>query len=109
MEKIFLTGVLSIFIFSFSSSIYADKYVKGYTKSNGTYVQGYYRSSPDAVRSNNINSQSNGGSQRDEYSSGLGATNKKNSSYNYRDNDNDGISNRYDKTPNAKCSGYYCN
>jgi len=109
MKKIFLISVLSICVLSFTSTVYADKYVKGYTKSNGTYVQGYYRSSPDSVRYNNINSQSNGGGQRDEYSSGLGATNKRNSSYNYRDNDNDGILNGYDKTPDAKCSGYYCN
>jgi hypothetical protein len=78
---------------------------------DGTYVQGHYKSSPDQYRYNNRSSQSNGGSQRDEYSSGLGATNKNNSLYGYRDNDNDGLSNSYDRYPESKknCTGYYCN
>lgn len=80
----------------------ADTYVRGHTRSDGTYVQGYTRSSPDSTRSNNYGSESNGGSQRDEYSSGTGATNKSNSSYGYRDNDNDGLSNSYDTQPDYK-------
>ena len=56
------------------------------------------------------NSQSNGGYQRDEFSSGMGATNRNNSSWDYRDNDNDGVTNRYDRSPEPKsnCYGYYC-
>lgn len=79
----------------------ADKWVNGYTKKDGTYVQGHMKSSPDSYRYNNKGSQSYGGSQRDEYSSGMGATNKKNSSYGYRDNDNDGLSNSYDPKPES--------
>ncbi len=78
---------------------FASTYVQGYTKSNGTYVQGHYRSSPNAVRYDNLNSQSNGGSQRDEYSNRGGATNKSNPSYNSYDNDGDGVSNAYDDAP----------
>lgn len=74
-------------------------YVSGYTRSDGTYVEGHYRSAPDSSRSNNLNSRSNGGSQRDEYS---GATNKSNPGWGSYDNDGDGISNAYDRQPNKR-------
>ncbi|MDH2918206.1 MAG: hypothetical protein PXX73_03295 [Sideroxydans sp.] len=67
-----------------------------------THVSGHTRSSPDAQRSNNYNSQTNGGHQRDEYSSGTGATNKSNGSYGARDNDRDGVYNPYDSKPESK-------
>lgn len=41
----------------------------GYTRKDGTYVQGHYKAAPDAYRYNNPSSQSRGGSQRDEFSS----------------------------------------
>ena len=84
-----------------SGSAFAGKWVNGYTKKDGTYVQGYYRSSPDSYRYNNRGSQTYGGSQRDEYSSGMGATNRSNSSWGWRDNDNDGLSNSYDRRPES--------
>jgi len=31
----------------------ADVYVRGYTRSNGTYVEPYYRSNPDGIKWNN--------------------------------------------------------
>jgi len=31
----------------------ADVYVRGYTRSDGTYVQPHYRSNPDGIKSNN--------------------------------------------------------
>lgn len=37
----------------------ADEYVHGYTRSNGTYVQPYYRSSPDSTVSNNYSYEGN--------------------------------------------------
>lgn len=80
----------------------AGSYIRGYTKKDGTYVAPHYRSSPDAYRYNNRGSQSYGGSQRDEYSSGTGATNKSNSSYGWRDNDRDGRYNPYDRAPDVK-------
>lgn len=54
MKKIFLI----ILLFA-SSAAFADTYVQGYTKSNGTYVEGHYRSSPDQYRSNNYSSEGN--------------------------------------------------
>ena len=95
---------LTLIISSLITAVYfnaasAGQWVNGYSKKDGTYVQGHSRSSADSYRYNNMGSQSYGGSQRDEYSSGSGATNKSNSSYGYRDNDNDGLSNSYDSNP----------
>ena len=100
MKKLILISS-SIVIAICSSTASADKWVNGYTKKDGTYVQGHSKSSPDSYRYNNKGSQSYGGSQRDEYSSGMGATNKNNSSYGYRDNDNDGLGNSYDPRPES--------
>ena len=97
----FITAALFI-----STSAMADKYVSGYTRSNGTYVEGHYRSESNSNRYDNRSSESNGGSQRDECSSGTGATNKSNSSYDWRDNDKDGVSNSYDSKPESKRSGW---
>lgn len=43
-------GVISLFN---TNVAFADVWVNGYTRSNGTYVQGYYRSSPDSNPYNN--------------------------------------------------------
>lgn len=62
-------------LLSLSASAFADTYVNGYTRSNGTYVQPHYRSDANSVRSDNYSSQGNtnpytgeAGSQRNEYS-----------------------------------------
>ncbi len=93
---------LFIALFALTGAALADQYVNGYTRKDGTYVQGHMKSSPDSNRYNNRSSQTYGGSQRDEYSSGTGATNKSNSSYGWRDNDSDGVSNPYDRKPDSK-------
>jgi len=97
---------LFLTVLAFSSAASADKWVNGYSRKDGTYVQGHTRSSPDEYRYNNRGSQSSGGSQRDEYSAGTGATNKSNSSYGWRDNDRDGASNPYDRNPDSKRGGW---
>lgn len=70
MKKIFLIVLLFA-----SSAAFADTYVRGYTKSNGTYVEGHYRSDANSQRSDNYSSQGNTnpytgerGTQRNEYS-----------------------------------------
>ena len=53
--------VLLILVF-FSISSYSeakDTYIKGYTKRDGTSVQGHYRSSPDRYRNNNYSTYGN--------------------------------------------------
>ena len=64
-----------------ASTASAQVHVNGYMRKDGTYVQGYTRSSPDTSRANNWGPSGGSG-----YSyGGFG-----------RDNDHDGISNRYD-------------
>lgn len=87
----------------FSASTFADEYVQGYFKKDGTYVQPHTRSSPNANRYDNYGSQSFGGSQRDEFSK-RGATNKTNQAYGAYDNDADGLYNSYDPAPESKCN-----
>jgi len=55
MKKVIL-AVLAMVMFSVGVS-YADVYVHGYTKSNGTYVAPHVRSSPDAYKWNNYGYQ----------------------------------------------------
>ena len=42
-----------------ATSAFAQTYVNGYTRSNGTYVQGHYRSSPNYTRSDNYSTYGN--------------------------------------------------
>lgn len=52
--KLLLTVLFSAtLIFGFAGQADADVWVNGYTRSNGTYVQGHYRSSPDSSPYNN--------------------------------------------------------
>lgn len=97
-------AIISMILATTSGYAAAGKFVGGYTKKDGTYVQGHFKSDPDQYRYNNQQSQTYGGKQRDEFSSGTGATNKSNPSYNYRDNDRDGVYNPYDAKPEKKSS-----
>ncbi len=54
MKALFLAV---LFLFSFSG--FADVYVKGHYRSNGSYVKSHYRSSPDSSRNNNWSTQGN--------------------------------------------------
>lgn len=56
MKKLTL---MSIAFLSFASLASADEYVNGYTKSDGTYVPGYYRSSPNGTTSDNYSHKGN--------------------------------------------------
>lgn len=85
-----------------AGSAFADSYVKGHTRKDGTYVKGHTRSSPDQYRNNNRGAESRGGKKRDEYSNGGGATNRSNTGYGIYDNDRDGVSNSYDRKPETK-------
>lgn len=53
------TTFIAIALFALSSTAMADTYVKGYTRSNGTYVEPHYRSSPDSNPNNNWSVQGN--------------------------------------------------
>jgi hypothetical protein len=50
MKKLLL---IIAFLFTTALTFAQDVYVQGYTKSNGTYVQGYYRTAPNSTRNDN--------------------------------------------------------
>ena len=55
--RILVIGIVS-FIAMMSVTL-ADVYVKGYTRSDGTYVAPHYRSSPDSSHNNNWSTRGN--------------------------------------------------
>jgi hypothetical protein len=53
LKQLFGVFFVVCFVVCSAPSALADQYVHGYTRSNGTYVQSYYRSSPNnTVRDN---------------------------------------------------------
>ena len=54
-----LKKLLSLLLLFICFTAYADVFVNGYYRSNGTYVQPHFRSSPDASTFNNWNSWGN--------------------------------------------------
>ena len=56
MKKLIILAFLFV---SSIASVQADVWVNGYTNSYGTWVPGYYRSSPDSSFSNNYSSWGN--------------------------------------------------
>lgn len=73
MKKLLL---IIAFLFTTALTFAQDVYVQGYTKSNGTYVQGYYRTAPNRTRNDNYSTVGNsnpytgtaGAQSRDSYS-----------------------------------------
>lgn len=78
--------------------------IRGYTRDDGTHVRGYNRNFVEPYRFNNygwfstFGYQSNDGAPRHQYTP-PGATNS--STPVYDDNDNDGVTNLLDPTPNG--------
>ena len=97
-------GLAIVLALSSPLPAFADEYVQGYFRKDGTYVQPHVRSSPNANRWDNRSSQTMGGSKRDEFD---GAYNKSNRSYSYGDNDGDGYLNSYDPVPESSCNNPY--
>lgn len=50
--------LMAVFFFMESFAI-ADTYVQGYTRKDGTYVQGHYRSRPNSTVNDNYSTQGN--------------------------------------------------
>lgn len=60
MKKLILvTGLLITTVGASASPVLADEYVNGYYHSNGTYVQPYYRSSPNGNPYDNYSTRGN--------------------------------------------------
>jgi hypothetical protein len=51
--------VLFAVLVSSMNAFAEDVYVRGYTRSNGTYVEPHHRSAPDSTRDNNYSTQGN--------------------------------------------------
>lgn len=51
--------IIALLILAAALPVVADEYVSGYTKSDGTYVEGYYRSNSDGQSWNNYSTQGN--------------------------------------------------
>jgi len=62
------------------SAVHADEYVNGYTRSNGTYVEPYYKTSPNNSTfdnystKGNVNPYTGQAGTRDPYASSNGST-----------------------------------
>lgn len=59
MKKISLIVALIVLIGFVSIALAADVYVRPYYRSDGTYVQGHYRTAPDNSRWNNYSTKGN--------------------------------------------------
>jgi hypothetical protein len=56
MKKIAIYSLLTL---AFSASAFAQVYVQGHTRADGTYVAPHYRSAPDSTKLNNYSTQGN--------------------------------------------------
>ena len=63
MKKLIILSVLVLFLFGFMgfglNQVDAATRVRGYTTKRGTYVQPYYKSTPDSSRYNNYSTKGN--------------------------------------------------
>ncbi len=59
MKKSILSILLFLSFFATLAQSRKDVYVRGYTRSNGTYVQGHYRTAPDHTINNNYSTYPN--------------------------------------------------
>lgn len=51
--------LLLVAMLSLSTHVLADKYVRGYTKSDGTYVQGHYKTESNGTKYDNYSTKGN--------------------------------------------------
>ena len=64
-----LKSLFAIVLLTFAVTQTSARAQRGYIKKNGSYVAPHFKSAPDGKRYNNYGSKSNGGRQRDEFSS----------------------------------------
>ena len=67
MKTILIIILQLMFVFGFSQK---RVHVKGYTKKNGTYVNSYYRTSPDSKVSNNYSYPGNYNPNKGSFTTG---------------------------------------
>lgn len=59
MKKFIALFVFLLTLFTLSVAFAGDVYVRGYTRSDGTYVQPHYRTAPDGNLLNNYSTKGN--------------------------------------------------
>ena len=84
MKKLVASAVLGIFLLAVGGNAFAGM-VRGYYRSNGTYVQPHYRSNPDGYKWNNYGPSKSYSDRINPYG---------------RDNDRDGTPNYLDTDDN---------
>lgn len=94
MRKLSLPLVFAVLLFA--SASFADQYVQGYTRQDGTYVQGYYRSSPNSSVTDNYSYKGNTNPYTGE-----------NGSNYYRNSPTSQYYGTYPSTSGSSGSGYY--
>ncbi len=98
-KRIIISTILILIIFSlFFSLAFADVKVSGYYRKDGTYVQGYWRSSPDSDPTNNFSYPGNVNPYTGKVATGNPETYLKN----YYGPDS------YTSSTDVWVSGYYC-
>lgn len=103
--------ILAVAIMAAATTAMADQWVNGYTRSDGTYVNGYHRSTPDNSYNNNYGTRGNSnpytgtwGSNSRTYNDRTPESNQRNYGYTQQDNGG-GYTNGYNfSTPGR---GYY--
>jgi hypothetical protein len=58
-QRKLLTVFLAFMLLSCSASVFAQEYIQGYTKSDGTYVSPHYQSQPNSTNWDNYSTQGN--------------------------------------------------
>ena len=97
MKKVIVLIVGLFVLLTWSLSFAKDVHVKGYYRSDGTYVRPHIRSSPDSSKSNNYGPSRNSSElmnprSRDNDSDGT-------PNFLDSDSDNDGLLDNYDSNP----------
>jgi hypothetical protein len=59
MKKTLTLILITLFIFGITTAVFADVWVNGYQRSDGTYVKGHWRSDPDGNFWNNYSTKGN--------------------------------------------------
>ncbi|MEH0862271.1 hypothetical protein [Halobacteriovorax sp. DPLXC-1] len=89
---------LLILILIGNTIIAGTTWVNGYTRKDGTYVRGHYRSTPDNTKTNNLGRGRYNDSSYGTYNEAVTRDDDNDGIYNQFDNDddNDGISDDFD-------------
>lgn len=89
-------SMLLLGILLFTTTSFAQVYVEGYSRKDGTYVSPHYRSSPNSSKWDNYGPSTSSSGTQSPYSRDNDSDGSPNL-YDY-DDDNDGISDDYDSS-----------